>query len=68
MDKADTNSETLRIAEAVREACISAALKAYEDAGVSGLCEEGRLECAISAMRLVDIDRIVRGSAAASQA
>ena len=38
-------------AEAVRQACIAAALQAYEDAGVSGLCHEGRWEYAMDAMR-----------------
>ena len=43
--------EHLQTAEAVRQACITAALQAYEDAGVSGLCHEGRWECAVDAMR-----------------
>jgi hypothetical protein len=33
--------EHVQRAEAVRQACIAAALQAYEDAGVSGLCHEG---------------------------
>lgn len=45
----------LKLAEAVREACIAAALTGYEEAGLSGLCHEGRWECAISAMRIVDL-------------
>ena len=32
----------MQMAEAVRQACIAAALQAYEDAGLSGLCHEGR--------------------------
>ena len=39
------------MAEAVRQACIAAALQAYEDAGASGLCHEGRWEYAVDAMR-----------------
>ena len=31
--------EPLQMAEAVRQACIAAALQAYEDAGLSGLCQ-----------------------------
>ena len=31
-------------AETVRQACIATALQAYEDAGLSGLCQEGRWE------------------------
>jgi hypothetical protein len=32
--------EPLQIAEVVRQACLEAALHAYEDAGLSGLCIE----------------------------
>ena len=48
-----------RLAEAVRDACRKAAQEAYENAGISGLCEEGRWECAISAIRLLDIDAVI---------
>lgn len=40
---------------AVRQACIAAAIAAYEDAGMSGLCAEGRWELALDAMRHVDL-------------
>jgi hypothetical protein len=39
------------MAEAVRQACLAAALHAYDDAGVSGLCHEGRWAYAVDAMR-----------------
>ena len=42
-------TDPLPLAEAVRKACIEAALAAYEDAGDSGLCAEGRWEAAMSA-------------------
>jgi hypothetical protein len=41
--------------ERIREALIRAALDGYEQAGISGLCEEGRWEAAISAMRRIDL-------------
>ena len=41
----------MQMAEAVRQACLAAALQAYEDAGLSGLCHEGRWECAVDAIR-----------------
>ena len=47
-----TNSRQL--AEAVRAACIKAALEAYEEGGVLGLCAEGRWEYAISALQKLD--------------
>jgi hypothetical protein len=40
----------MQMAEAVRQACLAAALQAYEDAGLSGLCHEGRWECAVDAI------------------
>ncbi len=48
-----------RLAEAVRQACIAAALAGFEEAGISGLCLEGRWECAVSAMRSVDLDALL---------
>ena len=44
-----------RLAQAVREACVEAALKSYEEAGISGLCYEGRWECAVDTMRNLDL-------------
>jgi hypothetical protein len=41
----------MQMAEAVRQACITAALQAYDEAGVSGLCHEGRWAYAVDAMR-----------------
>lgn len=43
------------LADQVREACIQEAIRAYEDAGISGLCHEGRFEAAVSAMRMLDL-------------
>ena len=42
-------------AEMVRAACLEAALAAYEDAGICGLCAEGRWEAALAAMRHLDL-------------
>jgi hypothetical protein len=52
--------EALRIAQAVRAACLTAALRAYEDAGLSGLCHEGRWECAVDAIRAMDLQALVQ--------
>jgi len=45
--------------EAVRQACLKAAMAAYEDAGIRGLCVEGRWECALDAIRSVDLASVV---------
>lgn len=42
-------------AEAVRRALLDAAAAAYEDAGLSGLCAEGRWEAAVDAMRSLEL-------------
>jgi hypothetical protein len=46
-------------AEAVRRACIEAAEHAYEDAGMRGLCPEGRWEAALGAMRALDLGAVI---------
>ncbi len=48
-----------RLAEAVRDACGKAAQEAYENAGISGLCEEGRWECAVAAIRSLDLEAVI---------
>lgn len=50
-----TDDNGLQIAERVRAACIQAALDGYEDAAISGLCDEGAQEVAISAIRRLDL-------------
>ena len=52
-----------KLAEAIRTACLEAALRAYEDAGISGLCEEGRWECAVQAIKGVDLTALVKQAA-----
>jgi hypothetical protein len=48
-----------QLVEAVRNACLKAAREAYENAGISGLCEEGRWECALTAISSLDIDTVI---------
>lgn len=47
------------IAEAVRRACVEAALEAYEDAQIRGLCREGAWEVAIEAVRTLDVAALI---------
>ena len=49
------NAETRELVERVRAAILEAAMTAYEDAGISGLCAEGRWEVAVDAIRAVDL-------------
>lgn len=52
------------LAERVRAACITAAQEGYEDASMAGLCGEGALEVAISAMRRLTLDDLIAAGAA----
>ncbi len=54
-----TPGEANHLAEAVRAACLKAALEAYERAGMDGLCGEGALEVALDAVRGLDVRRLV---------
>ena len=50
-----------KIAEAVRAACIRAAVDGYDNASISGLCAEGAFEAAISAIRMLDLTKLAEG-------
>jgi len=52
-----------RLAGAVRAACIEAARTAWQAAGVSGLCADGRFESALGAMQQLDIEALIRRAA-----
>ena len=47
------------LTETVRVACLEAALAAYEDAGIRGLCAEGRWETALSAIRHLELSGVL---------
>lgn len=47
------------VAEAVRMACYEKASQSYEDAGIQGLCEEGRWEVALDAMKSMDLKPVI---------
>jgi len=44
----------------IREKCVEAILQAYEDAGIQGLCAEGRWEVAVGALRTLDLTPVLR--------
>ena len=49
----------MQMAEAVWQACLATAPRAYEDAGLSGLGHEGRWECAVDAIRAMPLCPLV---------
>jgi hypothetical protein len=54
-----SDSEALAVARTVRDACLRAALDGYEQAGLGGLCDEGRWEAAIDAIRSLNLASIL---------
>ncbi|KAF0164810.1 MAG: acetyltransferase [Rhodocyclaceae bacterium] len=50
----------IAIAQAVRSACVAAALEGYERAQISGLCQEGAWEVAVDAIRMVDLKTVLQ--------
>ena len=59
MREHDVEQNALQLAEAVRAACLAVALESYEDASMRGLCHEGAWECAIGAIRALNVQRLV---------
>ena len=43
----------------MRAACLEAAAAAYEDAGIRGLCVEGRWEAALGAIQHLDLEHLL---------
>jgi hypothetical protein len=48
------------LAKRIRDACLEAVLQAYEDAGVQGLCAEGRWEAAVGALKTLELAPLLR--------
>lgn len=48
------------LADDIRRACCDAAKQAFEEAGLRGLCTEGRIEYALDAIRSVPIEQILQ--------
>jgi hypothetical protein len=52
-------NDKTKLAEAIRTACLDAALRAYEEACISGLCADGRWEYAVQAIRELNLDKLL---------
>lgn len=58
----DASDGNLRLARAIRDACIAAAKQGYENAAMSGLCEDGALEAALSAIYMLDLEAAIKNA------
>ncbi len=59
MNEQSSPPDKARLAEAVRAACLRTALDAFEAASISGLCCTGAWECAVGAVRTLDLDAVL---------
>jgi hypothetical protein len=48
------------LAKRIRDACVETLVQAYDDAGMQGLCAEGRWEVAVGALRRLDLLPLLR--------
>lgn len=49
-------------AEIIRQACISAAREGFLNASISGLCSDGAIEAAISAIQNLDLSNVINNT------
>jgi len=61
------NDHLKSLANRIRRACLTAAREGFEDAELSGLCREGCMEAALSAIEMVDIDQLLASSKEGSE-
>ena len=55
----NVSPEVRAIAEKIRAAYLETALNSYEDAAANGLCAQGAWECAVDAMRHLEITELL---------
>lgn len=60
--KAENSDDILSLAKKVRDACIEAAGNGFQDAKMSGLCNDGAIEAAVGAIQSLDLEKIVQES------
>lgn len=54
-----SDQRKLEIAKQVREACITAAREQFQEALMSGLCNEGAIEAAVGAIQSLDLKKVI---------
>lgn len=49
----------IELAEAIRQVCVDQAKEGFRNASMSGLCAEGAMEAAVSAIQMVNVEKII---------
>lgn len=50
----------LILAEKIRQACVKEAKEGFREASIQGLCPDGAMEAAVSAIQRLDIEDLIR--------
>ncbi|MEX0661875.1 MAG: acetyltransferase [Balneolaceae bacterium] len=59
-DNSKDKMSDLVLAEAVRQACVKEAKEGFRDASIQGLCSDGAMEAAVSAIQRLDIEELIQ--------
>lgn len=60
MGNANRNKKRdVALAKAIREACVNNAQEGFRDASIQGLCTDGAMEAAVSAIQMMNIENII---------
>ena len=60
MDRIQSEKAQREVAEKVRQACVQAAKAGFEQARIDGLCEEGAVETAVSAIQNLNLEELLK--------
>lgn len=61
-NKEKISSDERELAREVRDACVKAAREGFQDASMSGLCAEGAMEAAVSAIEKLNLETLIHKS------
>lgn len=59
MENNNTTERDLKLAEAIRDLCAKEAKDGFTDASIQGLCTEGAMEAAVSAIERLDLKKVI---------
>jgi len=54
-----SKQKQIRIAEATKAACLKAAIEAYTDAKMRGVCQEGAWDLAVDSIKTLDLEQVL---------
>ena len=60
MNRIHSEKAQREVAEKVRQACVQAAKAGFEQARIDGLCEEGAVETAVSAIQNLNLEELLK--------